>query len=169
MLESYSEDVLAAQRIHNMLDTHRIRKSPLTARIPLEVSVIAATTLLCFLTIPVIRCVIHPGLNYVPLPFAEPFIIHLQVAAFVGLGSLVIRLFVGSPRVILYGFLIPFVAMLIWAYDKQNLFINPDMWKLFERGWFTAALLAGLTGLFYAIGTHYLFSKFHPNLRQGVR
>ncbi|HLF24813.1 MAG TPA: hypothetical protein VJG32_00635 [Anaerolineae bacterium] len=130
---------------------------------------IVGTTVLCFFSIRIVRSIIRPGLNDVPLPFTEPLTIHLQVAASVGLVGLIIRLFVKGPRAILYGFLLPFVAMLVWAFDKQSLLINPDIWKLFERGWFTSAVLAGLAGLFWAISVPYLFFKLFSNpRRQGV-
>ena len=152
-----------------MLNMNLIRKAPLSVRILLELLAVAIVILFCYLTIPVIRSVVRPNQSYVPLPFAEPFTVHLQVAIFVGLVSLAIRLFVSSSRAILYGFLIPVIALLMWAVDKQHLLVNPDLWKLFERGWFTAALLAGLVGLFLALSLHYLISKFlpEPTITQG--
>lgn len=139
-----------------MLNTNLVRKAPLKVRILLELLAVMLVILLSYLTIPVIRSVVRPNRTYLPLPFTEPFIIHLQVAALVGLVSLIIRLFISPPRAVLYGFLIPFIASLIWAVDKQHLLDNPDLWKLFERGWFSAALLAGLVGLLLALSLHWI-------------
>lgn len=150
-----------------MLNTHRVQSAPSWARALLESATIAGTTLTCFLVIPAIRSLVRPDLNYVPLPFDEPFLAHVQVAILMGLVGLAIRLFISGPRSILYSFLIPFVAMLLWAFDQQNLFVNPDLWKLVERGWFTAALLAGLAGLLFALGVHGISRLLH--LRQGVK
>lgn len=148
-----------------MLNAHLVRKAPLSVRIVLELIAVTTVTLLSYLTIPMIRSVLRPNQNYIPLPFAEPFTLHLQIAIFVGSVSLLIWLFVSSRRGIIYGFLIPFLALLLWAVVKQNLLFNPDLWKLFERGWFTAALLAGSVGLFFAASAHRLISKALPNLR----
>ncbi len=137
-----------------MLDTTRIQRVPLRIRMLLEAFAVVATAISCFLAIPMIRFAILQGLNYLPLPFTEPLIVHLQIATVVGAISLIIRLFVSAPRGILYGFLIPFLATLVWTFDKQNLFINLDLWKLFEKGWFTTALLSGLIGLCLHIGVH---------------
>jgi len=120
---------------------------------PSDLVAFVGTFFLCLVTLIVVRTfILDPG--YTPLPMSEPLSSRIATALFVGGAGVVARLFHKTWRAILYGSLGPFLAYLLWAFVKQNLFLNPELWKLFERGWFNVAVACGLFGLLFVSLAH---------------
>jgi hypothetical protein len=118
------------------------------------------TFFLCLVTLIVVRTFVLDPEWGTPLPIAERLSYRIATALFVGLTGVVARLFHKTWRVVLYGSLGPFLAYLLWAFEKQNLFVNPELWKLFERGWFNVAVACGLFGLLFVSLAHIWASRY---------
>jgi hypothetical protein len=105
----------------------------------------------CLITVLLVRAFVYSKLAYTPLPFAEPMRYHTLTVGTLGFMGALSGLLVRGWRGILYSSLVPFLVYLSWAVIQQNLLVNPDIWKLWERGWLTVALASGLSGLAFSI------------------
>ncbi len=94
-----------------------------------------------------VRAWVANQLGYTPLPIAEPLPYHAATVFTVGLASAAAGLLVHGWRGTALSTLSAFAVYLGWAVVQQNLIVNPDLWKLWERHWLTVALACGLAGL----------------------
>jgi hypothetical protein len=115
-----------------------------------EVLIFVRIAGLCLITLLIIRAFLQSGEFWAPLPFAESIKDHLLTVSTIGLVGALVGLPVRRRRGILYSSLAPFLVYLSWAVIQQNLLVNPDIWKLWERGWLTVALASGWSGLILA-------------------
>jgi hypothetical protein len=93
------------------------------------------------------------------LPIAEPFYAHIMVIFTLGVLGAISSLFIRHWRAIIYGAFVPMLVYLGWAVVQQNLIINPDIWKLWERGWLAIALAVGTSGLGFSILARLIFRQ----------
>lgn len=134
---------LKENAIQRTISTHSARISSVRVALIILISTLVALLLG--------RGFVYSQLGYLPLPFNEPVHFHLLSVLFVGLVSALMGLLRRGLWGFAYSALAPFIVYLGWAVMQQNLIFNPDLWKLWERGWLAISLLHGLSGLAWAV------------------
>lgn len=122
---------------------------------------------ICLLSVLVVRGYIYAQLSYTPLPFAEPILYHLLTIGVVGAVGGFLGAFLPGRRGLVYSLLGAFLGYLGWAIVQQNLIVNPDIWKLWERGWLTVAVASGLFGMICAILIRLAHAPIRPGFARG--
>jgi hypothetical protein len=127
-----------------------------------RIIMIAAITLAALVAV---RAWVANQLGYTPLPIAEPMLYLLVTVLTVALTSAAAGRLLPGWRSILVSSLVAFSAYLGWAVVQQNLILNPDLWKLWERHWLTVATACGAAAFVLSLvfqlalsrrGVHYL-------------
>lgn len=126
-----------------------------------EILAVLGTLAVCLAALLIVRAFIYSRLGYTPLPFGESAYYHFLTICALGLAGALAGLLVREWRGMVYSSLAPFLAYLAWAVVQQNLIVNPDLWKLWERGWLTVALAAGLSGFVLSAFVRLLIGAYY--------
>lgn len=119
-------------------------RDKLGSRLLVNLLVVFGGTLLVLL---IVRSWIHSQLSYQPLPLSEPAQYYLITISALALASTIFGLVVRGWEGVFYSTVAPMIVYLGWAIGRHNLANLGESWKVWDWGWMTVALSAGLLGL----------------------